>query len=371
MAAPDYKTLLANLGKGKFPPALYLHGSAEILKDEAVQLIVESALDPSFRDLNYEQRSAAELDPESLTTLLGTLPMFGDRRVVVVRAIEGLKKKPKVREALLTALAHPNPDTVLVLVQTAPAEEPRGKDKGADADLARLTTAVLADDLDHPETVEWLERRARKLGISFTPEAAAHLATAVNLDLSALQSELDKFSALGGERAITVEQVGEIVGIRHGETVMDWRNAVLRDDPARALRLLGPLLLQSGGSGVRLVATLGTGLAGLAVARARYDKGERGPALVSALFSVLKVSRVFFGLGSWSDETKLWAELAPRWTRARLRAALRATLAADQALKETRISDEQGVVTDLVLTLAGQAAERAQKKAAGRTPAGV
>jgi DNA polymerase-3 subunit delta len=372
MPARSYHDLIAALRKGNFPQALYLYGAADILKDEAVQLLVDGVLDPSFRDLNYEQRTAAELDPEALVTLLGTLAMFGDKRVVVVRAIEGLKKKPKVREALIAVLEHPSPDTHVVLIQSPPPDDARGKDKEPDSELVRLVTSVAADDLDHDATVEWVERRARDAGIRFAEGAANHLATATHDDLSALKSELEKFSALGGEQAITLTQVGDIVGIHPGETLMDWRNAVMSDDTARAFQLLGPVLMQSGNSGVRLVATLGTGLTALSVARARYDKGERGPALVSALFNVLKTSRVFFGIGNWGEETRLWATLAPRWPRPRLRAALRAALAADQALKETRISDEQGVLTDLILNLAP--IDRAASRTApvrGRTPAGV
>jgi hypothetical protein len=42
-----------------------------------------------------------------------------------------------------------------------------------------------------------------------------------------------------------------------------------------------------------------------------------------------------------------------------VRAALRAALEADQALKSTTLSDERGVLTDLVLRLGLRAAEEA------------
>lgn len=374
MPAHSYDDLLRALKKGELPPALYLHGSAEILKDEAVQLITGQALDAAARELNFEQRGLGDLDPESLHTLLETLPMFGGRRVVVLRGVEGLKKKPRLREVLLAALARRHEDTLLILIETAAPENDRAKDREPDPDLVRLTFAVAADDLDPERTVRWLRHRAEQLGVTFGDGAAEHLAQAVDYDLSTLRSEIDKFSALGSERAVTIEQVGDIVGIRHGETAFDWRNAVLEDDPALALKLLGPVLLQSGNSGVRLAGMLGTGLAGLGVARARYDRGDRGGTLISGIFQSLKLARPF-GISNWNEETKLWARLAADWPLPRIRAALRATLAADQALKETRISDERGVLTDLVLTLAGLiaggGAARSKATARGRTPAGV
>ncbi len=365
MPAPKYKDLVRALKKGEIPPALYLYGTEEILKDEAVQLVVDHKLAASDRELNYEQRTVADLDPESLNTLLETLPMFGGNRVVVLRAIEGLKKKPKLREVLLAALRRKHDDTWLVLIQTAPKEEGTPKEKEPDAELAKLTLAIAADRFDPQDTVRWLQYRAGPIGIRFAEGAAEHLAKAVDYDLSTLRSELEKFSALGGELAITVQQVGDIVGIHQGQTVLDWRTAIMRDETALALKLLGPILLKSGNSGVKLVSMLGTGLVALSVARARFDQGERGAALVSALMSLIRTARLYGVIGNWNDEARLWAELAPRWPRPRLRAALRAALAADQALKETRISDEQGVVTDLVLTLAGHLVE------GGRTTAGV
>jgi hypothetical protein len=47
------------------------------------------------------------------------------------------------------------------------------------------------------------------------------------------------------------------------------------------------------------------------------------------------------------------------WPAARLRSALLAALEADQALKSTTISNEQGVLTDLVLRIGIRSAEAA------------
>ena len=91
------------------PPAYYFHGPEDLLKDEAVRAILDRALDPSLRDFNLDQRWAGQLDPDDLFALCTTLPMMADRRVVVLREIEALKRKPKVRGALLNYLARPAP----------------------------------------------------------------------------------------------------------------------------------------------------------------------------------------------------------------------------------------------------------------------
>lgn len=357
MPALKFNQFSRALGKGELAPAYYFHGPEELLKEERAARILEAALDPGSREFNFEQRNAGELDAESLHTLLQTLPMFGGRRVIFLRALEALRKKPRVREALLTELGRPNPDAIVVLFETGQDEAEGGRKREPDAELVRLTAALAADRLTSEEAVEWLRRRAQRVGVQLAEGAAEHLAEAVGHDLGTLATELDKFSALGGETAITAARVGELIGIRQGETAAAWRDAVLGDDTPRALKLLGPVLEQSGNSGVKLVSLLGTGLAGLALARARLDRGERAQTLASGLIQALRTLRPF-GVIKWNEETACWARCAPRWPPARLRRAFAAALTADRALKGTRISDELGVVTDLVLELGGTAEGR-------------
>jgi DNA polymerase III delta subunit len=169
-------------------------------------------------------------------------------------------------------------------------------------------------------------------------------------DLGWLAAELDKVAGLGGETAVTVAQIEGMIGVRHGETQFDWRDAVLLDRPDRAITILPHLLEQPGVSGVKLVTLLGGSLLGIGATRVAYDKGARGGRLGSAAFDVIKRVRLF-GV-DWKETATLWAAAAPHWPLPRVRQAVEATLAADQALKSTTISGETGILTDLVLAVA-------------------
>ena len=351
MPARSHDDLLRALKHGELAPSYYLHGDQDVLKDEAIQAILGAALDPSLRDFNYDQAAAGQLDPEALHALVNTLPMMAERRLVVVRDVEQWKRKPAVRKVLLAYLEKPSPDTVLVLVQGAEAE--------ADADLERLCHSIDCKPLPADGVVEWLERHATALGIRFEPGAAQHLASATGNDLGTLRSELEKLSALGGSEAVSVERIGELVGVRHGETPGDWIAAVLRGDTPQASRLLAPVLDQSGMSGVKLVAMLGTVLTGLAVARSHYDRGSRGSTLYQAIFAAMRAARPYNLPGSWGDMARTWTALAPSWPLPRIEAALGAAYRADRALKDTRVTDEYGVVLSMMLEIMAQPAPRA------------
>jgi DNA polymerase-3 subunit delta len=357
MARHSYDDLLRALGRNTLAPAYYLFGPEDILKEEAARTIIDRALQPGERDFNLDQRSAQGLPPEDLHALVNTLPMMATRRVVVIREIEAWKKKSAPGEVLRQYLENPSQDTVLILVESAPAED-RQKGWAPDEAILGRTYGVDFEPLPPDRVVRWLDYHAKRLGITFAEGAAEHLATVVGYELGSLRAELEKLGSLADTEPLSRDQVGDIVGVRHGETVDDWVEAVLASDAARAVSLGRRVIEQSGMSGVKMVTAVGTTLIGVRLARAHYDGGSRGGALERTLLERLRQVRPF-GLGDWKRATRNWARWAEQWPAARLRAAIRATLESDMALKGTRISDEGSLVTDLALRLAVPARESA------------
>lgn len=345
--------LLRALGRGELAPVYYLFGSEDILKDEAVRSIVDRALEPHERDFNLDLRGAQGMDPEELHALVNTLPMMAARRAVVVRDIEAWRRKPTVQEVLRKYLENPSPETVLVLVESAPNED-KEKDWKPDEAIAARSYAVNFEPLDPDRVPRWIQHQARRLGVTFAEGAAEHLAVATDYGLGALRSELEKFASLADQGPVSVQQVGELVGIYHGETLEDWVAAVLDGDGPKAVTLARRVLEHSGMSGVKMVSAVGTSLIGTRLARAHHEKGSRGAVLERALFDRIRTIRLF-GIGDWKVVAKNWSRWAEQWPAPRLRAALRATLAADEALKGSRITDEAGVVMGLTLRLVGTA----------------
>jgi DNA polymerase-3 subunit delta len=332
------------LAKGAPASAYYFHGPEDLLKDEALRAILDRTLEPSLRDFNLDQRPAGQLDADALFALCSTLPMMAERRVVVLREIEALKRKPKVRAALLEYLGRPCPDTVLVLIQGANDEEP-------DREIARASMSVACEPLPEDRVLRWLDRRSKELGVELPDDAALHLVRATGGELTPLAAELAKLAALPTGEPLTAERVGELLGVRHGETVYDWRDAVLEDRSGPAARLIGRLLDQPGSSGVKLVTLLGTTLIGVGIARSYFDRRLQGRALDEAVYQAIRRNGVR-GLLPWGEEKSRWLRWAPAWPAPRVADALRSILAADRALKGISISDERGILTDLVLRMA-------------------
>src|SRR6266568_135675 len=347
MAALTLDALLRSLKKGAPPPetVYVLYGDEDVLKDEAVRMLVDAAVGSS-RDFNLDMRYALDLSPESFHALVNTPPMLAERRAVVIRGVEQLgKRKTKLRDEVLRYLATPNPTTLLVLVVAA-GEEP-------DPDILRASTATRLDALAAERIPRWLQHRATTLALTLASDATDLLLKAVGNDLSTLSRELEKLASLtvGGGRSVTADDVSNLVGVRRDETVFDLVEAALERRVARAAQLVEPVLEQAGMSGVRIISLLGTHLVGTALARAERDRGVHPARLPDIVLRQLLAVRPY-GLRGYKEEAAHWSGWSAHWTAGELSRALRAALAADNALKTATVSDDRGIVTQLVLGFA-------------------
>ena len=169
MASAGEKALHAALKTRVFDPVYYLFGEDDFLKeqrDPRAGRRGRGSVDARLQSRDPPRRASSIA--EALDALLSTPPMLAERRVVVLREVDKLKKG--ARTLLDRYLARPAPDTVLVLV--APS--------GAKADKALSDTrdggGVRAAHRRPPATLGRVSRASTTLGRTITPEAvdAAH-----------------------------------------------------------------------------------------------------------------------------------------------------------------------------------------------------
>lgn len=347
MASVGEKALHAALKKREFAPVYLFHGEDDYLKDARTRELVDAAVDPATRDFNLELRRGNELDAETLDALLGTPPMLAERRVIVVRDVDKLKKD--ARTILLRYLDRPAPDLLLILVAPAGAK--------ADKPLTDRSTAVEFAPLTGDRLPKWVSYHAETaLGRAITADAVALLVEAVGADLAQLAVELEKLASFTTD-AIDERAVAEVVGVRRGESVGDLLDAVAAKDAARALALVPGVLQQPKTSAVSIVMNLTTQTLAMAYGVAVRAAGTPARALFNEYMALLKESGAFPGR-PWGEAVTAWTRNTDRWTVSELDAALSALLSADAALKETRLSSDEQLLTSLVLTLCGAGSSR-------------
>ncbi len=342
MASAGERALHTALKTRVFDPVYYFFGEDDFLKDARTRELIEVAVDPATRDFNLELCRGSELDAVTLDSLLSTPPMLAERRVVVIRDVDKLKKDAR---ALLTKyLARPAGDTVVVLVAPSGAK--------ADAPLADRSTAVEFAPLTGDRLPKWVSYHAETvLGRPITPEAASLLVEAVGADLAQLAVELEKLASFAPD-TIDERAVSEVVGVRRGESVGDLLDAVAAKDAPAALALIPGVLQQPKTSAVSIVMNLTTQMLAMGYGVAVRAAGTPARALFNEYMALLKESGAFPGR-PWGDAVSTWTRNTDRWTASELDAALTALLDADAALKETKLSSDEQLLTSLVLALCG------------------
>jgi DNA polymerase-3 subunit delta len=342
MPASPLKTLRDAIKRRSFDGAYFVTGDDDYQKDDAVRQLVEAALDPASRDFNLDTRRAAELDSETLGVLLSTPPMMAERRVIVLRDVNTLRKDG--RKTLDEYLKKPASDLLLIMTGAAGSK--------VDAALSSAATVLDFDFLSGDRIPKWIAHHANnELGVRISEPAVELLQAAVGSDLHQLAGELDKLASYArGQDEIGEDAVAAIVGVRRGETQADLLDAVADRNLSRALELIPHVLAQPKTTGVSVVMALSTQMLAISWGRARLDEGLSRGRLAQEYFDLLKETGAFTGR-SWGSATAVWARAAERWSRETLDRALDSLLEADVALKESRVSSEEQLLATVVLSL--------------------
>jgi DNA polymerase III subunit delta len=344
----DAKSLRTAIKDGSFAPVYYFHGDDDYVKEEDIRRILEVAIDPATRDFNLEVLRGAEVDAETLGSIVSTPPMMAERRVVVIRDVGGLKKA--AREMLDRYLKAPAPDLLLLLVSPAGAK--------TDKSLVARTSAIEFKPLSGARIPKWIAYYVEHdLSAEITQGAITLLQEAVGTELTQLKIELDKLVAFTGGGTINEASVSAVVGVRPGETLGNLLDAVARRDALAAIAMLPVVLQQPKSGGVPIVLALTVQTLGIGWAQAARERGTSASRLNGDLFNLLKETGAY-PWRAWGEFASTCARAADVWTAQDVDDGLAALLETDVTLKTTRLSSDEQVVSNLVLALCGVASRR-------------
>ncbi len=342
-----------------------LHGADEFSAHEALARLRASA------DFGYNQDifSGAETSLETILAACDTMPFLSEKRLVVVEGLPKRKRAAKDGGADEDAEGVPETESASAGAPTggASAKGKRGKSaskgagpnprafvEGLAAHVAKLSETtvlvVLVDEVldaahplmtaarEHgrarlfapprgPQLEDWLDRRAKSLGVSLAPDAASLLASEVGESTRLLASELEKLRTYVGEGGrIRVEDVRALSPAARQSRVFDLTDALARRDNKAALALLHELLA-GGESPLGIVALTAFTTRSLLQVKSLAERGMRPAQIAQAA-----------GMAPFVVEKSLAA--ARRFSFAQLEAAHRSLQEIDTALKSSRMTPE-------------------------------
>jgi DNA polymerase III subunit delta len=349
MPPSTMRALKSALEKQIFDRVYLFHGDDDYLKDDKIRALIDRATDPGTRDFNLEVRRAADTDAGALGLALDSLPMMAERRVVIIRDVTTFKKD--ARTVLAKYLANPAPDTLLVLVA--------GGGTKPDAAMIEAATTIEFRPLNDSELAKWVVHHISTLGMTIDERAAELLCAATGNDLALLSSEIDKLRSYTNGAPIDEAAIEAIVGVRHGETLGDLLNLVAQRNSVNAIALLERVLAQPKTTGVSIVMALATQTLAIGWLLAARERGLAQHLFESQLFGLLKENPSSVVGRPWGEAVKAWVHAVRHWDAAAVDRAISLLLAADLALKDTRISSEEQLLTSLLLAMTAGAPRRA------------
>lgn len=164
----NYVDWLSHVDRGEPGQVLLCCIQEPYLWDMLKSVLQNDVLGGNFLSFNYEHLDARTLSPEALVSALETLPLMGERRVVVVENVplkkEALQKNETLLNTLYESVLHRPPHVLLVL--GFEGEKPfRGKVlRQMEADLQRISLSPLTE----PELERFIMKKWQQRGI--TPE---------------------------------------------------------------------------------------------------------------------------------------------------------------------------------------------------------
>ena len=220
-----------------------------------------------------------------------------------------------------------------------------------------LTVDVDCRHLTGVQVPKWIVARVEKLGARISSSAVELLQATVGADLTELATALDKLALFCAGREIDDTAVAELVGVQPDETPGRLLDAVAMRDTTLALSLVPGVLRQPKTGAVPMVMALTTQMLALAIIKSRGVPPARQR---DEYFALLKRGSSNLTLRAWGEAISSWVRVNDKWTSADLDHALDVLLQTDVALKTSRVSsDEQILSTALLQICRGAAVSRA------------
>jgi DNA polymerase-3 subunit delta len=222
--------------KGEIAPLYYFHGDEPYLIERAVKRLMGLTVPPDSRDFNLDIYYGKECKGDEIATAAQTLPMFAERRVVLVRRSSEIPAP--ALEKLTEYVADPSPSTCLIFEGEKIDQRKKFfleiKKKGVLVEFKRLYENQLAP---------FIREEATAYGKKVEPAALEMLIYLVGNNLQELAAEMEKVATFIGSRdVIRMADIREIVSDTKVDTVFELADGLGRKETGKALRSLNTIL---------------------------------------------------------------------------------------------------------------------------------
>ena len=226
-----------SLSKGEIPTVCYLYGEESFLVERAAALLLEKAIDHSLKDFNLNVYFGNESEGVDIVDSARTLPMFAERRAVLVKRAEQLKAG--ALEVLLPYIQKPSISTCLLLTGTKIDQR-----KKFFLELKKHGVLVEYKRLYDNKLTGFIQGEALERGKPIESAAAELLTALIGNNLQELSSQIEKLLIYAGKRQrISVDDVRTMASSSKAFTAFELAKYLGLRDLTNAIRSLDALFL--------------------------------------------------------------------------------------------------------------------------------
>jgi len=225
-----------SLQKGEIAPLYYFHGDESYLIERGVKRLLDMTVSPDSRDFNLNTYYGKECKGEEIVTASQTLPMFAERRAVLVKRSGDLSAA--ALEILTEYIADPSPSTCLIF-----EGDKIDQRKRFFVEMKKHGNLVESKRLYENQLGPFIREEAAGFGKKMEAAAAEMLIYLAGNNLQEIAAEVEKVAIFVGNREIiTVADIREIVSDTKVDSIFELTDSIGRRDLGKALRNLNTIL---------------------------------------------------------------------------------------------------------------------------------
>lgn len=229
----SYANIIKDIKQKKFAPVYLLHGEESYYIDRISDAILEHSLEEHEKDFNLSILYGKETDVSTIIAEAKGYPMMAERRVVIVREAQELKRK---LPDLLPYVENLQPSTVLVICHKHGTVDGRSK---LATTINKVGVAFKSEKVRDYQLQDYIQGIVKEMGYDISHKACSLLAESIGSDLSRIHNELNKLSILI-EKGQTINDVHieENIGISKDYNNFELVEAVGKRDVPKAMRII-------------------------------------------------------------------------------------------------------------------------------------
>ena len=242
----DYRKLFKEINQGEWNGVYLFFGEEQYIKQQALDQAIEVLVDPSFRDLNYDQIDGAHVDLDTIINACETLPFMADKRLVVLKDLSIINGKPDGdidEDRFLEYIKNISETTCLILY----CRDGVDKRKKIYRYINKTGKAVEFKHLAGRELHTWINQTVERQEKKISYNAVSYLIERVGNNLEDIYNELKKLvSYVGQRREIDIESIDQVVTPTLEQSIFQLVDAIGEKRANHALVVLGNLIHEGG-----------------------------------------------------------------------------------------------------------------------------